>query len=104
MSSTAFMLAVVTFAIVFGAFAANVIYGAMQARPPRAARNRRGLRHEPRPGLPAHPCAADVGLCAAGPWNLWMILIKATPLLFLLGVKDIVYWARELGGIEDPGL
>jgi polar amino acid transport system permease protein len=30
--------------------------------------------------------------------NLWMILIKATPLLFLLGVQDIVYWARELGG------
>jgi polar amino acid transport system permease protein len=29
--------------------------------------------------------------------NLWMILIKATPLLFLLGVEDIVYWARELG-------
>ncbi|MEL0284987.1 MAG: ABC transporter permease, partial [Paracoccaceae bacterium] len=30
--------------------------------------------------------------------NLWMILIKATPLLFLLGIEDIVYWARELGG------
>jgi polar amino acid transport system permease protein len=30
--------------------------------------------------------------------NLWLILIKATPLLFLLGVQDIVYWARELGG------
>ena len=29
--------------------------------------------------------------------NLWLILIKATPLLFLLGVKDIVYWANELG-------
>jgi polar amino acid transport system permease protein len=29
--------------------------------------------------------------------NLWMVLIKATPLLFLLGVEDIVYWARELG-------
>jgi polar amino acid transport system permease protein len=27
-----------------------------------------------------------------------MILIKATPLLFLLGIEDIVYWARELGG------
>jgi polar amino acid transport system permease protein len=27
-----------------------------------------------------------------------MILIKATPLLFLLGVQDIVYYARELGG------
>ena len=32
--------------------------------------------------------------------NLWMILIKATPLLFLLGVQDIVYWARELGGAK----
>ena len=32
--------------------------------------------------------------------NLWMILIKATPLLFILGVQDIVYWARELGGAK----
>ena len=30
--------------------------------------------------------------------NLWMILVKATPLLFLLGVEDIVYWAKDLGG------
>jgi len=30
--------------------------------------------------------------------NIWQILIKATPLLFLLGIQDIVYWARELGG------
>jgi polar amino acid transport system permease protein len=34
--------------------------------------------------------------------NLWMVLIKATPLLFLLGVEDIVYWARELGGTKNP--
>ncbi|CAN0604318.1 unnamed protein product [Ectocarpus sp. 12 AP-2014] len=34
--------------------------------------------------------------------NLWMILIKATPLLFLLGVEDIVFWARELGGSKLP--
>ena len=33
--------------------------------------------------------------------NLWMVLIKATPLLFLLGVEDIVYWARELGGSKN---
>ena len=32
--------------------------------------------------------------------NLWMILIKVTPLLFLLGVEDIVYWARELGSAK----
>ena len=34
--------------------------------------------------------------------NIWMILIKATPLLFLLGIEDIVYWARELGGTKTP--
>jgi polar amino acid transport system permease protein len=34
--------------------------------------------------------------------NLWMLLIKATPLLFLLGVEDVVYWARELGGTKTP--
>ena len=34
--------------------------------------------------------------------NLWMVLVKATPLLFLLGVEDIVYWARELGGSKTP--
>ena len=33
--------------------------------------------------------------------NLWLLLIKATPLLFLLGVEDIVYWARELGGSKS---
>ena len=34
--------------------------------------------------------------------NLWMVLIKSTPLLFLLGVEDIVYWARELGSTKAP--
>jgi polar amino acid transport system permease protein len=28
------------------------------------------------------------------------VLIKATPLLFLLSVKDIVYYARELGSTK----
>ena len=32
--------------------------------------------------------------------NLWQVLIKATPLLFLLGIEDVVYWARELGGTK----
>jgi polar amino acid transport system permease protein len=93
-----FMLAVFTFAIVFGAFAANVIYGAMNAVPKaqietasaygmtRAQTFRRVL-------MPQMWVYALPGL-----GNLWMILIKATPLLFLLGVEDIVYWARELGG------
>ena len=32
--------------------------------------------------------------------NIWMILVKSTPLLFLLGVRDVVYWAKELGGAK----
>jgi polar amino acid transport system permease protein len=93
-----FTLAVVTFAIVFGAFAANVLLGAMRAVPAaqmetaeaygmtRAQAFRRIL-------VPQMWVYALPGL-----GNLWMILIKATPLLFLLGVEDVVYWARELGG------
>jgi polar amino acid transport system permease protein len=99
-----FLLAVVTFAIVFGAFAANVLYGAMNAVPARPAGNRRGLRHEPRQVFRRILVPQMWVYALPGLSNLWMILIKATPLLFLLGVKDIVYWARELGGLEDPGL
>lgn len=91
-------LAVIAFSVVFGAFASNVLSGAMQAVPraqletaeaygmSRAQVNRRVL-------IPQMWTYALPGLS-----NLWMILIKATPLLFLLGVEDIVYWARELGG------
>ena len=92
-----FALAVVAFSVVFGAFAANVLFGAMQAVPhaqletaeaygmSRRQVSRRVL-------IPQMWVYALPGLS-----NLWMILIKATPLLFLLGVADIVYWARELG-------
>ncbi|MDT8856618.1 ABC transporter permease subunit [Paracoccaceae bacterium Fryx2] len=93
-----FALAVTTFAIVFGAFAANVLYGAMQAVPRAQLETAEsyGMNHGQvfrRILVPQMWVYALPGLS-----NLWMILIKATPLLFLLGVKDIVYWARELGG------
>lgn len=95
-----FGLAVVTFALVFGAFVANVIYGAMLAVPKAQLEtaesygmSRRQVFH--RILVPQMWVYALPGL-----GNLWMILIKATPLLFLLGVKDIVYYARELGGLK----
>jgi len=93
-----FGLALLAFSIVFGAFAANTLHGAMNAVPraqtetaeaygmTRTQAFRRVL-------LPQMWVYALPGLS-----NLWMILIKATPLLFLLGIQDIVYWARELGG------
>ena len=95
-----FALAAVTFAIVFGAFAANVLFGAMQAVPhaqletAEAYGMSRGQVFR-RILVPQMWAYALPGLS-----NLWMILIKATPLLFLLGVKDIVYWARELGSAK----
>lgn len=95
-----FALAVVAFAVVFGAFAANVLHGAMQAVP------RAQLETAEAYGMNARQVSRRVLIpqmwtyAIPGLSNLWMILIKATPLLFLLGVEDIVYWARELGGAK----
>lgn len=95
-----FALALIAFALVFGAFAANTLHGAMAAVPrgqietaeaygmTRAQAFRRVL-------IPQMWVYALPGLS-----NLWMILTKATPLLFLLGIQDIVFWARELGGAK----
>lgn len=95
-----FSLAVLTFAIVFGAFAANVLYGAMRAVPRAQLETAEayGMSHRQtfwRILVPQMWTYALPGLS-----NLWMILIKATPLLFLLGVEDVVYWARELGATK----
>lgn len=97
-----FFLAVLTFAIVFGAFAANVLYGAMRAVPKAQLETAEAYGMSQRQTfwrilVPQMWVYALPGLS-----NLWMVLIKATPLLFLLGVEDIVYWARELGGTKSP--
>jgi len=93
-----FLLAVITFAIVFGAFTANVIYGAMNAVP-RAQLETAEAYGMSRGQVFRRILIPQMWVYALpGLGNLWMILIKATPLLFLLGVKDIVYYARELGG------
>lgn len=98
--SYGFILAVVAFAIVFGAFAANVLYGAMQAVP------RAQLETAEAYGMSQRQVNRRIlipqmwSYAIPGLSNLWMILIKATPLLFLLGIEDIVYWARELGGAK----
>lgn len=95
-----FFLAVITFAIVFGAFAANVLFGGMRAVPNAQLETAEayGMSHRQtfwRVLVPQMWVFALPGLS-----NLWMVLIKATPLLFLLGIEDIVYWARELGGTK----
>jgi polar amino acid transport system permease protein len=95
-----FSLAIMAFAIVFGAFAANTIDGALRAVPRAQLETARAFGMSDRQTfwrihLPQMWVYALPGLS-----NLWVILIKATPLLFLLGIEDIVYWARELGGMK----
>lgn len=95
-----FFLAIIAYAIVFGAFAANIIDGALRAVP------RGQLEAGNAIGMSPHQILLRIHLpqmwiyALPGLSNLWMILIKATPLLFLLGIEDIVYWARELGGMK----
>jgi len=97
-----FALAVLTFAIVFGAFAANVLFGAMRAVP-RAQLETAEAYGMTRRQIFRRVLVPQMWVYALpGLGNLWMVLIKATPLLFLLGVEDIVYWARELGGSKTP--
>ena len=95
-----FLLAVLTFAIVFGAFAANVLYGAMRAVPHNQLETAESYGMTRRQVFWRILVPQMWVFALPGLSNLWMVLIKATPLLFLLGVEDIVYWARELGGAK----
>ncbi|MEO0702822.1 MAG: ABC transporter permease subunit [Pseudomonadota bacterium] len=97
-----FSLAVLTFAIVYGAFAANVLYGAMRAVPRAQLETAEAYGMTQRQTFWRILVPQMWVFALPGLSNLWMILIKATPLLFLLGVEDIVYWARELGGTALP--
>ena len=95
-----FSLALLAFGFVFGAFTGNVLSGAMSAVPKNQLETGEAYGFTRRQIfrrilLPQMWIYALPGLS-----NLWMILIKATPLLFLLGIEDIVYWAKELGGIK----
>ncbi|QDC10577.1 ABC transporter permease subunit [Oceanicola sp. D3] len=95
-----FLLAVLTFAIVFGAFAANVIFGAMKAVPRAQMETAEAYGMTRRQAFWRVMVPQMWVFALPGLSNTWMVLIKATPLLFLLGIEDIVYWARELGGTK----
>jgi len=86
--------------LVFGAFAGNVIAGAMAAVP-KAQLETAAAYGMTRRQVYWRIMFRQMWIYALpGLSNIWMILIKATPLLFLLGIQDIVYWARELGGAK----
>ena len=100
--SYGFALAVLTFSIVFGAFAANVLFGAMRAVPKAQLETAAAYGMTQRQTFWRIMVPQMWVFALPGLSNLWMVLIKATPLLFLLGIEDIVYWAQELGGTKNP--
>lgn len=102
-SAYAFATAVFTYALVFGAFAANVLYGAMQAVPRAQLETAEAYGMTPRQVFRRVLVPQMWVFALPGLSNLWLILIKATPLLFLLGIQDIVFWARELGSAKTSG-
>ncbi len=96
-----FVMACIAFAIVFGAFAANTIDGALRAVPEKQLETARAYGMTERQTFWRVQLPQMWGYALPGLSNLWMILVKATPLLFLLGIEDIVYWAKELGGYKS---
>ena len=95
-----FSLAFLAFGFVFGAFTGNVLSGAMAAVPKSQLETGAAFGFSSKQIFKRILIPQMWDYALPGLSNLWMILIKATPLLFLLGIEDIVYWARELGGIK----
>jgi len=92
-----FALACVSLGIVYGAFAANVIHGAMNAVPKAQLEAARAF------GFSKHQVfwrfhVRQMWMYALpGLSNVWMLLLKATAFLSLLQIADIVLWADRLG-------
>lgn len=90
-------LACVSLGIVYGAFVANVIAGALRAVPPGQLEAARAY------GMTRLQVLTRIHIrqmwiyALPGLSNVWMSLIKATSLLSLLQVMDFVTWAQRLG-------
>lgn len=91
------MLACVSLGIVYGAFTANVIYGAMRSVPLGQLEAARAF------GMSPFQVAWRIHIrqmwiyALPGLSNCWLLLIKSTSLLSLLQIPDIVQWADRLG-------
>lgn len=91
------LLASVSLGLVYGAFATNVIHGALRSVPLGQLEAARAY------GMSAAQVLWRVQIrqmwvyALPGLSNVWMLIIKATSLLSLLQIADIVLWADRLG-------
>lgn len=99
LNETAYLImACVTFGIVYGAFAANVIHGAMQAVPRGQLEAAQAYGFTKKQVFWRFQVRQMWTYALPGLSNVWMLLLKATSLLSLLQIADIVLWADRLGG------
>lgn len=91
------ILASISLGIVYGAFVANVIAGALQAVPKGQIEAARAY------GMSRFQVIWKIQIrqmwiyAMPGLSNVWMSLVKATSLLSLLQILDFVAWAKRLG-------
>ena len=90
-------LACVSLGIVYGAFAANVIHGAMQAVPKGQLESAQAYGFSRRQVFWRFHVRQMWVYALPGLSNVWMLLLKATSLLSLLQIADIVQLADRLG-------
>jgi len=99
------IMACVSLGIVYGAFAANVIHGAMQAVPKGQLEAAAAYGFSPRQVFWQFKVRQMWVYALPGLSNVWMLLLKATSFLSLLQIADIVLWAERLGSANYfPGV
>lgn len=87
----------ISLGIVYGAFAGNVIAGALAAVPTGQLDAARAFGLSPMQRFRRIHLRQMWAYALPGLSNCWMTLIKATSLLSLLQIIDIVAWAQRLG-------
>ncbi|MEE9320432.1 MAG: ABC transporter permease subunit [Granulosicoccus sp.] len=92
-----FVMACVSLGLVYGAFAANVVHGAMNSVPKGQLEAARAYGFNSRQILWHFQIRQMWVYALPGLSNVWMLLLKATSLLSILQIADIVLWAERIG-------
>lgn len=91
------ILACISLGLVYGAFAANVIHGAMVSVPKGQLEAAQAYGFTEKQVFWRFKVRQMWVYALPGLSNVWMLLLKATSLLSLLQIADIVLWADRLG-------
>lgn len=91
------LLASVSLGLVYGAFATNVIHGAMRSVPRGQLEAARAYGMTSTQVLWRFQIRQMWVYALPGLSNVWLLLIKSTSLLSLLQIADILLWADRLG-------